>query len=624
MNTSQSKIKSLTAYLLALILALTSFPFSVNAAELTTGSCGFNATYSFDSATGTLTISGTGGITNYGTGESPFYNNQSIKSVVIEEGITALGTRFLENNNYLESITIPESVTFIDKAVISNCSAISSVSIPSNVSQIVQIPFEKCFNLSQINVSSANTDYSSVDGVLFNKSKTELVQYPLGKTDGSYTVPDTVSEIKTYAFMYCENLKSVVFPSGLKTIGTSAFDHSGLTDVEIPESMTRIYSGSFSHTSLTDVILPENISSVEAYAFFGCSNLNSVTILNKDCDLSSGNGGTFCKDEGGDKTVIIKSFANSTAQAYAENYGKPFTAICTDGTENHDFTETTTATCTENGTKTYTCNNCGYTYTEDDAAIGHQWGEWEFDESTKTHSRVCENDNSHTEQEDCSFDEGVVTKEASCTEEGETTFTCSVCGGTYTESIEKTAHEYTAAVTAPTCTEQGYTTYTCSACGDSYTGDYMEATGHQFEENKPYCLNGCGEANPDYKEPETEPTTEPEAESKTEPATEPEEEGYTGPHTTDYADFRIIPGCGQIKVAWTNDEKIEEYEIYLSTNGKDFEKKAVVKTENANYYIINSLSKGRLYYVKIKGYLTYNEERIEMEEYSETQALTVK
>ncbi|MCD8147700.1 MAG: hypothetical protein LUD84_10590, partial [Clostridiales bacterium] len=70
---------------------------------------------------------------------------------------------------------------------------------------------------------------------------------------------------------------------------------------------------------------------------------------------------------------------------------------------------------------------------------------------------------------------------ATCTEDGENVYVCSVCGDSYTETVEATGHDYVAVVTAPTCTEGGYTTYTCANCGDSYVADETEATGHSYE-----------------------------------------------------------------------------------------------------------------------------------------------
>ncbi|MCD7844234.1 MAG: bifunctional metallophosphatase/5'-nucleotidase, partial [Clostridiales bacterium] len=80
------------------------------------------------------------------------------------------------------------------------------------------------------------------------------------------------------------------------------------------------------------------------------------------------------------------------------------------------------------------------------------------------------------------WDEGTVTTEATETEDGVMTYTCTVCGETKTEAIPATGHNYVAVVTAPTCTEQGYTTYTCSICGDTYTADETDALGHTWDD----------------------------------------------------------------------------------------------------------------------------------------------
>ncbi len=69
-----------------------------------------------------------------------------------------------------------------------------------------------------------------------------------------------------------------------------------------------------------------------------------------------------------------------------------------------------------------------------------------------------------------------------CTADGTTTYTCSVCGDTYTETTPATGHSYNSVVTAPTCTDEGYTTHTCSTCGDTYTDSTVPALGHDYVE----------------------------------------------------------------------------------------------------------------------------------------------
>lgn len=80
------------------------------------------------------------------------------------------------------------------------------------------------------------------------------------------------------------------------------------------------------------------------------------------------------------------------------------------------------------------------------------------------------------------YGSGTVTTEATCTQDGVRTYTCSGCGKTYTEAIRAKGHSYAESVTGATCTERGYTTHTCSACGDSYRNLYVDALGHQFDQ----------------------------------------------------------------------------------------------------------------------------------------------
>ncbi|MGN0443715.1 MAG: hypothetical protein ACI4F5_03775, partial [Acutalibacteraceae bacterium] len=174
---------------------------------------------------------------------------------------------------------------------------------------------------------------------------------------------------------------------------------------------------------------------------------------------------------------------------------------------------TTAPTCTTDGVKTFTCSVCGGTYTETVPAKKHNWGEWTYDADTKTHTRICSNDPTHTETFDCSFDDGVVTTEPTCTTDGVKTFTCSDCGGTYTETVPAIGHAWSkwtydadtkthtrtcsndpthtetfdcsfddgVVTTEPTCTTDGVKTFTCSDCGGTYT-ETVPAKKHNWGE----------------------------------------------------------------------------------------------------------------------------------------------
>ncbi|MCD8010297.1 MAG: hypothetical protein LUF34_05825, partial [Lachnospiraceae bacterium] len=161
----------------------------------------------------------------------------------------------------------------------------------------------------------------------------------------------------------------------------------------------------------------------------------SQVILVGDATLTV-NGTTYSADNLGDNMSHVDSLDDEEEEACEHDYE----AVVTD------------PTCTEQGYTTYTCTLCGDSYVADyTEATGHSYS-------------------------------SEITTEATCTEDGEMTYTCTVCGDSYTETIEATGHSYEAVVTEPICTEQGYTTYTCMVCGDSYVADYTEALGHTWDD----------------------------------------------------------------------------------------------------------------------------------------------
>ena len=192
--------------------------------------------------------------------------------------VTSTGEWAFYGCSGLTSVTIPNSVTSIGKAAFAYCSGLTSVTIPNSVTSIGEGAFAVCTGLTSINVASDNSNYCSVDGVLFNKDKTTLIQYPGGK-QGAYTIPNSVTSIGETAFYGCTGLTSVTIPNSVTSIGEWAFAYcSGLTSVTIPNSVTSIGKAAFAHCSgLTSVTIPNSVTSIGEAAFYGCSGLTSVT-----------------------------------------------------------------------------------------------------------------------------------------------------------------------------------------------------------------------------------------------------------------------------------------------------------------------------------------------------------
>ena len=215
-------------------------------------------------------------------GDWAFEDCSSLTSVAIPDSVTSIGSAAFSGCSSLTSVTIPDSVTSIGWSAFSGCSSLTSITIPDSVTSIDNHAFDGCSKLNQINVDTANTVYSSENGVLFDKDKTELIRYPEGKADTSYFIPNSVTSIGYRAFLNCSSLTSVTIPDSVTSIGSAAFDGcSSLTSVTIPDSVTSIGSAAFDGcSSLTSVTIPDGVTSIGDSAFAYCSSLTSVAIPN--------------------------------------------------------------------------------------------------------------------------------------------------------------------------------------------------------------------------------------------------------------------------------------------------------------------------------------------------------
>ena len=627
---------------LTMLLSLTAgLDFSAYADTLTTGKCGDNVTYSFDSDTGTLTISGTGDMYDYSSFDaSVFYNNQNIKVVIIEKGVTSIGGGAFSSCasltsvtipksvtsigsafggcTSLTSITIPDSVTSIGAAAFSGCTSLTSVTIPHGVTSVefetfcgctsltsvtipngvksiddesflgctsltnitipdsvisiglmaflnctslgsVTIPdsvtsididaFEGCTSLTSINVEKNNINYSSLSGVLFDRSQNELICYPAGKNDKIYEIPKGVASIGGGAFSSCASLTGVTIPNSVTSIGDSAFiDCNSLTNITIPDGVISIGDHAFSYCkslisinveenninyfsvngvlfnrnknelicypagkndkiyevpngiasigcfafsfceSLTSVTIPNSVTSIGVFAFDYCTNLMKIIILSTECKFETHSVG---------KNIKMYGFANSTANKYAASNGNEFTKIyCNDYGSEHVYSSKiiTKPTCTAKGVTRYTCSRCGDSYDEENIEVlGHEY----ISEVVTQPTCITKGITRYTcSRCGSSYDEdnidalghkyiSEVVMQPTCITKGITRYTCSRCGDSYDEenieALGTLGHDYISkVVTQPTCTAKGVTRYTCSRCGDSYDKDDIAALGHEY------------------------------------------------------------------------------------------------------------------------------------------------
>jgi len=227
-------------------------------------------------------------------GDSAFAFCDTVTSVTIPCGVTRIGIEsFLACNN-LTNVTIPDSITSIGDSAFYVCTSLASVTIPASVTSIEGNTFLACTSLMSITVATNNPAYSSMDGVLFDKSQAKIIEFPCGK-GGNYSLPGSVTSILAYAFYDCPKLACVIIPDSVTGIENRAFAMcTGLTNFMIPHSTISIADSAFMYcTSLMSITVATNnpaYSSVGGVLF----DKSQVTILT----FPSGRGGNYTIPDG--------------------------------------------------------------------------------------------------------------------------------------------------------------------------------------------------------------------------------------------------------------------------------------------------------------------------------------
>jgi hypothetical protein len=224
-----------------------------------------------------------------------FYQCTGLTSVILAGNISSIGISTFDSCASLTNVTVPYSVTYIGSSSFQNCASLGSVTISVSVTNIGLYAFDSCTSLTAITVDPFNTNYSSMDGVLFdntnhsnNTNHSTLIQCPAGKT-GNCVITYGVTNIGNFAFHSCVGLTCITLPFSLKSIGDWAFDSCfGLKTLKIPNSITNIGAWAFdSCSALTSVSIPtippiENgfrgPPTIKDHAFEACTGLTSVMV----------------------------------------------------------------------------------------------------------------------------------------------------------------------------------------------------------------------------------------------------------------------------------------------------------------------------------------------------------
>jgi hypothetical protein len=230
--------------------------------------------YAFYDCTSLTTVSIPDNFTNIGF--CVFESCKGLTNIAFGSHVVRIGVGEFADCESLAAVTIPDSVTDIEPGAFSSC-GLSQVTIPGNVTNVGDEAFGFCLQLGAIAVDAANPAYTSVGGVLFDKSQTTLVEYPAGIA-GSYAIPNGVTVLGSGAFGGCGRLTGVIIPDTVTVLEHGSFDGcSNLTSITIPASVTSLGSRTFLNAShLQRIYFQGDAPSQDGTEFYGVPNVSNT------------------------------------------------------------------------------------------------------------------------------------------------------------------------------------------------------------------------------------------------------------------------------------------------------------------------------------------------------------
>ncbi len=262
-------------------------------------------------------------------GESAFYACESLTKLVLPEKLQTIGTAAFLWCSRLADVTFGKSLTSIGEQAFSGCSALKSITLPDSVSHIGELAFSQCDSLASVNLGKsaafigcnafscgsqfidftvdAANEHLSVDenGILFNKNKTELILCPNGYV-GTVTIPESVTNIRNWAFFGCTGLTEVTIGKNVKTIGDEAFYAcDGLKNLTVPNGVTHFGARAFAYCAeLQEVTIGKDVEHIGDHAFNRCEKLAAIHVDEANKHYSSDEKGILYDKE---KTVLIQA-----------------------------------------------------------------------------------------------------------------------------------------------------------------------------------------------------------------------------------------------------------------------------------------------------------------------------